>query len=181
MEKIIKYIEENSVPLFKTQEDNSNCAVFDKRGFEFADLALDLYKTIKSQPHLYVAFGSGFTYVGKSFQTNGRWKRSHYYHLGTLAHELLPGSLKSDEQRHNHWIDAWMLRESVDTSKSPHTIQLREQVRIAFIPFEEYSGTPNHLVLSKREIRQINTSKEAELIRFLSNEGEQLLNIQNNR
>jgi hypothetical protein len=180
MDRIKNFVRNNSVLLFKVAEGNDQLAIFDNRGFEFSLPAFTLYSQIKSQPHLYVAYGNGFYYIGKSFQSNGRWKRSHYYHLGSLAHEIL-NSQKSDEQRHDHWVDAWMHRNTVNVFQLPYHIQLRIEVKIAFIPFELYSGGLNYNELEKPEIRRINKEKELELIRSFLNEGVQLLNVQNNR
>jgi hypothetical protein len=181
MHAINNFIKENSYPLFKTIGNNNLCALFDKKGFEFSELAVTAYNEIKSQPHLYVAYGNGFSYIGKSFQKNGRWKRGHYYHLGTLAHELLPDLLKNDEQRHDHWIAAWMILDSLNICSAPFSINLRDEIKIAFIPFVQYSNGVGHEKMCKQEIRHVNKIKEVELIRFLRSEGIQLLNKQNNK
>lgn len=179
MEKIKKFVRNNSVLLFKVAEGNDHLAVFDNRGFEFSFSATMVYNQIKSQPHLYVAYGNGFYYIGKSFQSNGRWKRSHYYHLGSLAHEIL-NTIRADEQRHKHWVDAWMVKTTADVSQSPYQIQLQSSISIAFIPFQLYSDGLNFDELEKTEIRKINKEKEAELIRAYLKDGVQLLNVQNN-
>lgn len=180
MNRIKNYISNNSVLLFKVHEENNQLAIFDHKGFQFSLPASTIYNQIKSQPHLYVAYGNGFYYIGKSFQANGRWKRNHYYHLGTLAHEIL-NSIKADEQRHEHWVNAWMLRNTVNLAQAPFQILLQAEIKIAFIPFELYSGGLNFNELEKPEIRRINKEKEAELIRSFLNDEIRLLNVQNNR
>lgn len=180
MNRIKKFVRDHSVSLFKVSLLNDSLAIFDNRGFEFSMQASTLYSQIKSQPHLYVAFGNGFYYIGKSFQSNGRWRKGHYYHLGTLAHEIL-NTIKIGEQRHDHWVNAWMLRNTAVLTQIPYRIQLRNDVRIAFIPFELYSEGLKFENLEKSVVIRINKEKETELIQSYLDDGFQLLNIQNNR
>jgi hypothetical protein len=74
-----------------------------------------------------------------------------------------------------------MLRDTVNLAQAPFQIQLQAEIKIAFIPFELYSGGLNYNELEKPEIRRINKEKEAELIRSFLDDGMQLLNVQNNR
>ena len=86
IENIKQHIENNSVALFMSIPSDSLQAIFDESGFFLSKEAQANYEVIKNEPHLYIAYIpniNGTTYIGKSFQKNGRWKRSHAYHLGT--------------------------------------------------------------------------------------------------
>ena len=139
MEQIKEYITKNNFSLFKTDSNDKLSAQFDSRGFHFSQDASTFYSTIKNDPHLYVAFGNNSFYIGKSFQSGGRWKRSQYYHLGILAHEILK-TCKTDDQYHGHWVDAWMYRETFTIESDVYSIALKQDVRISFIPFSLYSN-----------------------------------------
>ncbi len=180
--KTLSYIQNNSVVLFKCQEAASLKALFDVKGFYLSDEAQKKYTESKNMPHLYVAYTKGkdgFYYIGKSFQKGGRWKRQHAYHLGTLAYHLL-GTIRYDDQNHQHWIDNWMDINSKQVNNHSFFILLKEVVYIAFIPFENYS---TYLIsdLSMGEIRKINSNAEKILIEILKTKGFRLLNVQNNR
>ncbi len=181
MENIKKYVTNNSNLLFKHIENNTLIALFDNKGFKFNNDAQIAYDNIKNHPHLYVAWTNtqnGFFYVGKSFQQGGRWKRSHAYHLGTLAYHLLD-TLQDDDQNHQHWIDSWMDIEKLKKGNDNHKIHLINEVNICFIPFDIYSDT-KYESLGKNQIRTINSQAETALILSYKNEGKRLLNVQNN-
>lgn len=181
MKNVKKYVKNNSQTLFKSV-DTINNIVFDNRGFLFSDKAQSKYNKICDLPHIYVAWvdgKDGFFYIGESFQKGGRWRRSHAYHLGTLAYHLL-NTMKSYDQNHQHWIDSWMKTETLNLGSNEHFIQLIKEVKICFIPFEIYS----EMELSKldsTEIREINKKIETTLIQSYLNDGFKLLNVQNNQ
>lgn len=173
------YVEKNLVPLFKTLSNEHLTAIFDEKGFFFSSAAEAKYNLIKSEPHLYIAFTKDnieTMYIGKSFQKGGRWKRSHYYHLGTLAHHLQNSIIKGD-QNHSHWIDAWMNVNSIKRVGNTNSIDLKSEVFVVFIPFEVYSER-ELLKLTKEEIKTINHSVEGQLISFFSSQNIRLLNVQ---
>ncbi|MFN5418723.1 MAG: hypothetical protein ACK487_00095 [Sphingomonadales bacterium] len=178
MINVIKYVKLNSVPLFKTAETDSLLASFDKRGFYFSSEAKEIYHTIKNLPHLYVAYGNKHYYIGKSFQTGGRWKRSHYYHLGTLAHEI-HGTNKQNEHSHTLWIDSWMERKSVKFNIDQSSIRLKDEIKVSFIPFSIYTNQ-DYKILINSEIRAINKESESKLIEAYSHTDITLLNAQLN-
>ncbi len=177
MDKIKEYVSNNNYSLFKTKLKNKLLAEFDTRGFYFSEVAEKFYKKIKNQPHLYVAFGNNSFYIGKSFQVGGRWKRSHYYHLGILAHEIIR-TCKPKDQPLGHWIDAWMKRDSLTMGTMHNSIILKQDVRISFIPFNIYSDQDINII-SKERIREINQTFEKQLIKSYKNDSINLLNIQN--
>lgn len=181
---IKNYIENNSSILFKTSDKNNIKAVFDNRGFWFHEVTQPNYDTIKSQPHIYVAFNKYGYYVGISNQSGGRWKRQHAYHLGTLAHHLI-GTLRYDDQNHLHWIEAWMKIGSLKLDPIQNTILLKEEVYISFIPFKLYSGFNNHHIGNslppKNIIRKINNEFESALIQSLKDDGKTLLNVKKSK
>jgi hypothetical protein len=179
MKQIKDYIRNNNFSLFKTNSQNKLIAQFDSRGFHFSDDAKYFYTTIKNDPHLYVAFGNNAFYIGKSFQLGGRWKRSHYYHLGILAYEIL-NTCKITDQYHGHWVDAWMYRDSFKIEQDAYSIALKQEVRISFIPFRVYSKK-DFRSLSKNEIKEINKSIEKKLIESYDDEDIELLNVQNSK
>jgi hypothetical protein len=181
IENIKLFVENNSVPLFKTIPNNPLIAVFDESGFFLSSAAQAEYDLIKDEPHLYIAFtkdDNRSTYIGKSFQKGGRWKRSHAYHLGTLAHHL-NNTIRYDDQNHIHWIDAWMNTDSIKRSRNINTIDLKSEVYVAFIPFFIYSERHFH-DLTKEEIRAINHRVESLLIQNFLNMNIGLLNTQGN-
>jgi len=177
MNNLKEYVANNNCSIFKTHSKNNLLAQFDIKGFYFADSAMKFYEKIKNQPHLYVAFGNNYIYIGKSFQVGGRWKRSHYYHLGILAHEILK-TCKPKDQPHGHWIDAWMFRDSLKLETSSHSILLKQDIRISFIPFNIYSDQDFN-TSPKEKIRDINKIIEKQLIKSYKNDPINLLNIQN--
>lgn len=180
LENICNYVLENSITLFKTNPQNRLLAEFDTKGFFFSDIANEQHREIRLSPHLYVAYNSTHCYIGKSYQRGGRWRRSHAYHLGTLAHEVL-GTTRYDDQNHAHWIDAWMNRKSINLETNPYTIELKEEVKIAFIPFQLYGADLNHEDIGLRnEIRDLNSQWERRLIAHCPNSKLKcrLLNVQ---
>lgn len=180
MDNIKNYVKNNSQTLFRYNGEITN-AEFDNRGFFFAEEAQLEYNQIKNLPHLYVAWTvceKGFLYIGKSFQQGGRWKRQHAYHLGTLAHHLL-GTIRYDDQNHQHWIDNWMDVNTLNLGNNNHHIQLFREVKICFIPFKLYSEY-NYQSLEKTQIRDINKKTEEDLIISYLLDGFELLNKQHN-
>jgi len=184
MHSLLQFIESNFYLLFDHSTGDAQTAMFDSKGFRFSPAAARAYDKIKSQPHLYVAWNEskeGHYYIGKSFQQGGRWKRTHAYHLGTLAYHLLE-TTRYDDQNHQHWIDAWMVRETLNNrGNGNYSIQLQEVVRIAFIPFHKYHDQ-DYNRMSKAEIRNINTKAELDLINHFKSltPPVRLLNVQNN-
>ncbi len=179
--EIIAFIQNNSVPLFES-DNSGTVAFFDDKGFNFSELASVKYKELCDFPHLYIAFTrnkKGFYYVGKSYQRGGRWKKQHAYHLGTLAYHLL-NNIRGDDQNHFHWIESWMDPESKKTTRLPYSITLKERVYITFIPFLIYSEA-NTNILSKPEIRDINSQAEKTVINYYKIKGFTLLNVHHNR
>jgi len=183
MQLIKDYVRENSSLLFHHTPNNVLTALFDTKGFSFTLAAQNNYDIIKNSPHLYVAWTNdenGYYYVGKSFQNGGRWKRSHAYHLGTLAHHL-HNTIRYDDQNHAHWIEHWMNEETQSQIENNlFSISLKKEVYISFIPFNVYSNQ-DILTLPMSEIRQINTNIESQLIESYIADGIQLLNVQNNK
>lgn len=141
MQLIKNYIQQNYSLLFHHQPNNILTAIFDTKGFRFTVDAQNNYNLIKNQPHLYVAWTNnvnGYYYIGKSFQSGGRWKRQHAYHLGTLAHHLLD-TIRYADQNHAHWIEHWMDNETLENiDDNLFSIKLNEEVYISFIPFNIY-------------------------------------------
>ena len=184
MHSLLQFIESNFYLLFDHSTGDAQTAMFDSKGFRFSPAAARAYDKIKSQPHLYVAWNEskeGHYYIGKSFQQGGRWKRTHAYHLGTLAYHLLE-TTRYDDQNHQHWIDAWMVRETLNNrGNGNYSIQLQEVVRITFIPFHIYHDQ-DYNRMSKKEIRNINTMAEFDLINHFKSltPPVRLLNVQNN-
>jgi len=179
MEQILEYIKQNSHCLFKHFENDIFEAVFDNRGFFFEPQTQIVYNGIRNLPHLYVAYSTGengFYYIGKSFQNGGRWKRSHAYHLGTLAHHLL-NTINQYDQNHQHWIDNWMQIETLNIGINNHTIKLISEVKICFIPFSIYSK--NECLNDIEQIRTYNKSSENKLIEYLNSLDYKLLNVKN--
>lgn len=179
--KILKeYVKNNSETLFKSVKSN-NAIIFDNRGFFFSDEAQNKYDQIKNTPHLYVAWTEhikGFNYIGISNQPRGRWQRSHAYHMGTLAYHLLE-TLNKYDQNHKHWIDNWMQIESLNLGDNEHNINLNQEVKICFIPFELYTNKDYNL-LDKNDIKKINKKTEEDLIKSYLSDNLTLLNVQNN-
>jgi hypothetical protein len=178
--RIIKeYVRNNSSLLFNHEESDTILALFDQKGFSFTPEAQNNYNQIRHEPHLYVAWRKNeYNYIGKSFQAGGRWKRSHAYHLGTLAHDLL-GTIRYDDQNHAHWIEHWMNRDTVEFGDNQHSIELEEEVFICFIPFSMYSEL-QYNTLEKAEIKRINKISEKQLTQSYLQDGISLLNVQNN-
>lgn len=181
-EELLEFISNNSSILFKKSGDKVEYAVFDSKGFWFEPTTQNRYDQIKDEPHLYIAFDkseNGFFYVGKSFQKGGRWKRSHAYHLGTLAHHLLD-TLRYDDQNHQHWIDAWMDAQSKDIiNNNLYKIRLKQEVYITFIPFKLYSNI-DFYNLQPKEIKSHNHHAEGQIIDWFLTLSKNLLNVQRN-
>ena len=182
MQLIKDYVRENYSLLFQHTPNDVCTAIFDIKGFSFTADAQNKYNVIKNQPHLYVAWTNGahgYYYVGKSYQSGGRWKRQHAYHLGTLAHHLLD-TIRYDDQNHAHWIEHWMNRETqAIIDNYLFSVNLKEEVYISFIPFSIYSNQ-DFLSLPKTEIRRINTDIEKQLIKSYLKDNIILLNVQHN-
>jgi len=181
MEQILDYLKQNSHTLFQHSEDNILEVLFDNKGFFFESQTELIYKSIRNLPHLYVAYSTsenGFYYVGKSFQNGGRWKRSHAYHLGSLAYHLT-NDLRYDDQNHLHWIDAWMNIESLNLGINNHNIKLISEVKICFIPFSIYYG--NDCLNDIKKIREFNKNYEKKLIEYFKTLNFKMLNKQNNK
>ena len=182
MQLIKSYAQQNYSLLFHHQPNNTLTAIFDSKGFRFTIDTQNNYNLIKNHPHIYVAWTNnenGYYYVGKSFQSGGRWKRQHAYHLGTLAHHLLD-TIRYDDQNHAHWIEHWMNNETLtNIDDNLFSISLYEEVYISFIPFHIYSNQ-DFITLTKSEIRQINTNVERQLIQSYLDDNKILLNVQHN-
>jgi hypothetical protein len=182
MQLIKDYVRESSSVLFQHMPNNVLTALFDTKGFNFTLDAKSNYNIVKNNPHLYVAWTNhenGYYYVGKSFQRGGRWKRSHAFHLGTLAHHL-HNTIRYDDQNHAHWIEHWMNEETkAIIGNNLFSITLKYEVYISFIPFDIYSNQ-DFLRLSKEEIKQINTNMEKYLIRSYLDDNLTLLNVHHN-
>jgi len=157
----------NPVPLFKTKEGDPLEAIFDDKGFYLSPEAYEIYRKIKSEPHLYTvrAESGNYFYFGISTQPGGRWKRSHAYHLGTLAYELL-GAIRYDDQDHGHWIEAWFDKDSFENvlPKSLYFIRMKERILISFY-------TPEFPVI-KRDLERA----ESKLISIALSKGLNVLN-----
>ncbi len=180
--ELLNYILNNESVLFKKAADNTEFAIFDSKGFWFDKTSQLKYDLIKHKPHLYIAFDKtvgGFYYIGKSFQNGGRWKRSHAYHLGTLAHHLLD-TIRYDDQNHQHWIDAWMDINSQEIiSSNLNKIKLKNEIYIVFIPFNFYAKK-DFSNLSKEEIKRYNSLAESQVINLFLEQNKNLLNVQRN-
>ncbi len=122
----------NPLPLFKTATDDPLVAVFDDKGFFLSEEAQRVYDRIKSLPHIYVARlePENAHYFGISNQSGGRWKRSHAYHLGGLAYEIL-GTKRYDDQDHSSWVRAWFEPFQRERRGPHHTIRMKEEVVIS--------------------------------------------------
>lgn len=182
MQLIKNYIQQNYSLLFHHQPNNILTAIFDIKGFRFTVDAQNNYNLIKNQPHLYVAWTNnvnGYYYIAKSFQSGGRWKRQHAYHLGILAHHLLD-TIRYDDQNHAHWIERWMDKETLENiDDNLFSIKLNEEVYISFIPFDIYSDNDFN-TLDRNEIRHINSTVERQLIQSYRYDNKILLNVQHN-
>lgn len=181
MEQILEYVRQNSYRLFKHSENNILEALFDNKGFFFESQTDLIYRSIRNEPHLYVAYSTdeiGFYYIGKSYQNGGRWKRSHAYHLGTLAYHLT-SNMRYDDQNHQHWIDNWMQIETLNLGINNHSIKLSREVKICFIPFSVYCKID--CLNDIKKIREINKSSEKDLIDHYRSSKVKLLNKQNVR
>lgn len=157
----------NPVPLFLASEDDLVVALFDDKGFFLSNEAERLYDILKSKPHIYVArlASNDAIYVGISNQQGGRWKRSHAYHLGGLAYEIL-GTTDGD-QNHSHWVESWFIAETFrNTGSVPeYGIRMRQLVVISFhVP--EPSATKEEL-----------ESTESRLVSLARKKGLKVLNI----
>ena len=133
MGNIKNFVINKSHILFKSNE-NILSIPFDNKGFFLSENAQKVYDQIKDLPHLYVAWTdcvNGFFYIGKSYQPGGRWKRQHAYHLGTLAHHLL-GTLRDDDQNHQHWIDSWLDVNTLILGNNNHNIKVTQRGKNLF-------------------------------------------------
>ncbi len=123
------------VPLFRTTKHDPLVAVFDNKGFYLSEQAEQIYEQIKSKPHIYVARSESgnYLYFGISNQRGGRWQRTHAYHLGTLAYEIL-GTKRNYDQDHRHWVETWFEKDSYEyiRSESIYSIRMKERILISF-------------------------------------------------
>ena len=175
--RIDEFIKKNSFKLFHTIENDNLTALFDKRGFWFDKITKIEYQKIMSKPHIYIAFSdnkNGYIYVGISNQTRGRWQRGHSYHLGTLAHTILR-TKNSYDQNHDQWVSCWMKLETININEKIHSITLKNQIYISFIPFEFYMN--DIIVNDCFTHKEINLEIEKRLIQFYKKRGFNLLNI----
>jgi len=158
----------NPIPLFKTSKHNPLIAIFDHKGFYFSEDADQIYKQIKSKPHIYVARSESenYLYFGISNQQGGRWKREHAYHLGTLAYEIL-GTKRYDDQNHRHWVEAWFLKNTYKyiKSESMYSIQMKERILISFFA--------SKIHVAKRDLEKM----ESKLISIAKGKGLNVLNL----
>lgn len=183
MQEIKDFVKNNSTILFKCYNENPLEAIFDQKGFFFSDETHNIYNAIKNEPHLYVAWMNTqdkHMYIGKSNQNGGRWKRSHAYHLGTLAHHFFD-NIKKDDQNHAHWIDNWMNRGLMqEVNDGIYSVPLKSEVYICFIPFSVYSNL-DYLTTGNPSVSDINKQVEQMLIESYRNDGAKLLNVQLNK
>lgn len=123
------------MPLFLSDRDDPLLALFDEKGFFLAAEAKRAYDRIKSLPHLYVLRLSSNNqfYFGKSNQSGGRLKRSHAYHLGGLAHELLGTTRYDDQRTHRFWLRAWFESLTVVKLKSLYAVRMQEPIVVSFL------------------------------------------------
>jgi hypothetical protein len=121
------------VPLLRAASDEPSLALFDEKGFFLSQAARKVYDLIKHLPHIYVArLESGTAYYfGISTQRGGRWKRSHAYHLGGLAHEIL-GTTRYDDQNHSHWVREWFEPFSQERREGFFAIRVKERIAVSF-------------------------------------------------
>ena len=134
------------MPLFKSAPEDLLIAIFDAKGFFLSPEAKKIYNRVvyvdgrsfklKDLPHIYAAraaSGDNF-YFGISTQKGGRFKRSHAYHLRTLAYQIIHGSLRRDlgDQDHSRWIDAWFEAGSLYQTGAGDGIRMREMVLVSF-------------------------------------------------
>jgi len=152
----------NPVPLFRTATDKPLLAVFDEKGFFLSQEAQRIYNQVKSLPHIYVArlVSENTYYFGISNQHGGRWKRSHAYHLGGLAYEILK-TKRYDDQDHSNWIRKWF--ESLEPKRcgSYYVIRMKEKVIISFFVFRPQASKAK---LEKAESLLIDIARRRGLI-----------------
>ena len=146
-----KNITVNSVPLFKTKHDNPLIAIFDDEGFFLSNEAENIYKKIRDIPHIYIARlkNGDWAYIGMSYQKGGRWKRKHYYHLGTLAYQIL-GTKKEDEQDHSLWIEKWFYPWNGERYIDYYAIRMKEEIVISFLPLP--GASRDHLKMLEKKL-----------------------------
>ena len=159
----------NPVRLFSTLKDDPHVALFDDKGFFFSIEAEKIYQKIKSKPHIYVArFKSNDAiYIGISNQQGGRWKRSHAYHLGGLAHEILK-TTRYDDQNHNRWVNSWFEIENFQKVRtySKYHIRMRKEAFISFyVP--EPPATKNNIDKAESRLVSIARGKGLNVLNIL--------------
>lgn len=123
----------SSVSLFRTATEDPLLAIFDEKGFFLSQEAQQVYNRVKSLPHIYVARleSESTYYFGISNQPGGRWKRSHAYHLGGLAYEIL-GTRRYDDQDHSNWVRRWFEPFEPRHHGSYYVIRMKEKIIISF-------------------------------------------------
>lgn len=150
LEGLFKSALANPVPLFRTAADDPLLAVFDEKGFFLSEEAQRIYDQVKDLPHIYVArLGlEDAYYFGISNQPGGRWKRSHAYHLGGLAYEIL-GTKRDDDQNHSNWLRAWFEPFEHERRGSHYVIRMREKIIISFVSRPRWSKAELEMVESR--------------------------------
>jgi hypothetical protein len=121
LDDLWKAATQNPEPLFETDSEDTMVALFNAKGFFLSATARKQYDQemeldgkklkLKDLPHIYATRTQSENdfYIGISNQKGGRWKRSHAYHLRTLAHQILHAApLRSrGDQDHWQWIESW--------------------------------------------------------------------------
>jgi hypothetical protein len=143
-------------PLFRTVEADSMLALFDQKGFFLSSSVKAAYDSIKNSPHIYVLrlISDDVIYFGKSNQRGGRLKRSHAYHLGGLAHELLGTTRYDDQRAHKYWIPAWFEISTLVKQGLYFAIRMREPVVASFMVCSASELLPLESSLVREAIRK---------------------------
>ena len=172
--KLWEIVLKNPVPLFKTVDCDPTLAIFNCKGFFLSEKAEKLYAklyTISQRvPNIYVArFESESAYyIGKTRQKCGRWKPYHYYHLGTLAHEILGTKIVTKgkkEQDYSKWVQEWFEPFKNSHYGNYYTIRLKERVVISFSVLNLQASTQIiDKILTKHESNLISLAREKGLI-----------------
>jgi hypothetical protein len=144
------------IPFLRTANNDSMLALFDKKGFFLSSSAKTAYDSIKNSPHIYVLrlMSDDEIYFGKSNQPGGRLKRSHAYHLGGLAHELLRTTRYDDQRAHSFWIPAWFEINTLGKQEPYFAIRMREPVVASFMVCSANELLPLESSLVQEAIRK---------------------------